>query len=129
MRPPPATSGVFLGPNASSWGSISDKTKKEDFEEIDGEELLKKIAGLEIVKWKYIGSTHQHLGPMAQDFYQAFKLGDGDDKMITTQDIEGVTIAGVQALEKRTKQLQKENEQLKKRIERLEALISEKFKQ
>ena len=123
------TTGVFLGPSSSAWGSISDKTKKEDFEEIDGEELLEKIAGLEIVKWKYIGSTHQHLGPMAQDFYQAFKLGDGDDKMITTQDIEGVTIAGVQALEKRTKQLQKENEQLKERIERLEALMKEKFKQ
>jgi hypothetical protein len=117
------TTGVFLGPSASAWGSISDKTKKEDFEEIDGEELLAKIAGLEIVKWKYIGSTHQHLGPMAQDFYEAFKLGDGNNTVITTQDIEGVTIAGVQALEKRTKELQKENDDLKKRIERLEALI------
>jgi len=117
------TTGVFLGPGANAWGSVSDKTKKENFQSIDGEELLAKIAGLEIVKWKYIGSKHQHLGPMAQDFYKAFKLGDGNDKIITTQDIEGVTIAGVQALEKRTKELQKENEELKQRLERLEALI------
>jgi hypothetical protein len=117
------TTGVFLGPGANAWGSVSDKTKKEDFQPIDSEELLAKIAGLEIVKWKYIGSKHQHMGPMAQDFYKAFKLGDGNDRIITTQDIEGVTIAGVQALEKRTKELQKENEDLKQRIERLEALI------
>lgn len=120
------TTGVFLGPSASSWGSISDKTKKEHFEEIDGEELLAKISGLPILKWKYIGSKDPHMGPMAQDFYKAFKLGDGNDRVITTQDIEGVTIAGVQALEKRTRELQKENDDLKQRIERLESLLLKK---
>lgn len=117
------STGVFLGPSATAWGSISDKTKKDHFEEIDGEELLEKISGLPILKWRYIGSKVPHMGPMAQDFYQAFKLGDGNDKVITTQDIEGVTIAGVQALEKRTKELQKENEELRMRIERLESLL------
>ena len=73
------------------------------------------------------------MGPMAQDFYYIFKLGDGNDKVITTQDMDGVTIAAVKGLEARTRKLaqenealKKDNEQLKKRLERLEALILNK---
>lgn len=127
------TLGVNLATNATSWGSSSDRNVKWDIREIDLEEHLRKIAKLPVSRWKYKGQDIPHMGPMAQDFYYIFKLGDGNDKVITTQDMDGVTIAAVKGLEARTRKLaqenealKKDNEQLKKRLERLEALILNK---
>lgn len=125
------TTGVQLSAGGSSWGTISDRNAKENFKVIDLEAHLRKIAKLPMTRWNYIGQDGvDHMGPMAQDFYYMFKLGDGEDKMITTQDMEGVTIVAVKALEERTRklanensELKKDNEDLKKRLERLEAII------
>ncbi|NCC53423.1 MAG: hypothetical protein EOM20_19730 [Spartobacteria bacterium] len=38
-----------------------------------------------------------HIGPMAQDFYTAFAVGD-DDHYITTSDADGVALAAIQGL-------------------------------
>jgi hypothetical protein len=53
----------------------SDKTKKENFEPVDGEEVLGKIRGFELSSWNFIGhdpKEFRHYGPMAQDFFAAF---------------------------------------------------------
>jgi hypothetical protein len=39
----------------------------------------------------------RHVGPMAQDFYTAFKVGE-DDKHITSIDEDGVALAAIKAL-------------------------------
>jgi hypothetical protein len=68
----------------------------------------------------------KHIGPMAQDFYGAFGLGD-DEKYISTLDADGVALAGVQALYELAKQqqaqieaLQRQNAELNARLEALE---------
>src|SRR5262249_39107368 len=53
----------------------SDKTRKENFKPVDGEEVLGKIRGFELTSWNFIGhdpKEFRHYGPMAQDFYAAF---------------------------------------------------------
>src|SRR5262245_42409383 len=53
----------------------SEKTQKENFQPVDGEEVLGKISGLELSSWNFIGhdpKEFRHYGPMAQDFYAAF---------------------------------------------------------
>src|SRR5262249_16055711 len=53
----------------------SDKTQKENFQPVDGEEVLEKIRGFELSSWNFIGhdpKEFRHYGPMAQDFYAAF---------------------------------------------------------
>ena len=53
----------------------SDKTKKENFQPVDGEEVLGKIRGFELTSWNFIGhdpKEFRHYGPMAQDFFAAF---------------------------------------------------------
>src|SRR5215510_5956554 len=53
----------------------SDKTKKENFQLVDGEEVLGKISGFELTSWNFIGHDpreFRHYGPMAQDFFAAF---------------------------------------------------------
>lgn len=78
--------------------------------------------------WNYKGQDareFRHYGPMAQDFFAVFghdKYGvSGNDTTINQADMEGVTFIAVQALEKRTADLQKENAELKSEIEKIKA--------
>jgi hypothetical protein len=110
--------GVQIGADGTSWGTISDSTRKERFLPIDGPELLRKISGMKLTTWNYKQQRdRRHYGPMAQEFFALFghdTLGEiGCDTLITTQDIEGLTLSAVQALVR-------ENEQLKTRLNAVE---------
>jgi hypothetical protein len=123
------SAGAYLGPSSSSWSVLCDRNKKENFRSIDGEQILSKIRTMPITEWNYKGHdpTTKYIGPVAQDFYAAFHLGGTDSLGISTLCIDGVNIAAIQALEKRTAELQKANEEIadmKKRIERLENIIT-----
>jgi len=98
--------GVSLAPNAGAWANLSDRARKENFRDLDGEAVLRKIAAMPIPEWNYRaqGAATRHVGPMAQDFRAAFGLG-GDDLTITTSDISGINMLAVQALERRTTDL------------------------
>jgi len=64
-----------------------------------GESLLARLNALPMSTWNYKAqdSRFRHLGPMAQDFYGAFGLGE-DNRHIDDIDGQGVALAGVQAL-------------------------------
>ncbi len=111
------TLGVFLTAGGGSWGTISDSTKKERFLPINGPELLRKIGAMKLTTWNYKGQRdRRHYGPMAQEFFALFghdALGDiGCDTLITTQDIEGLTLSAVQALVRENEQLRVETQNL-----------------
>ena len=102
---------------------ISDKTKKENFQPVDGEEVLSKLRSLEIPSWNLIGQDPEkfrHYGPMAQDFFAAFGKDGvgtiGTPTTINTNDLAGILMIAVQRLEER-------NVELKARVEGLEQAI------
>ncbi len=103
------TSGVYMNSGISGWTNISDRNKKQNFRPVDGEELLRKISMIPISEWSYKGTdpSVRYIGPMAQDFYAAFHLGGTDSLGINSISIDGVNMAAIQALEKRTSELQK----------------------
>jgi hypothetical protein len=112
----PAGSGVF--------NCTSSRTTKENFLAVSGEDVLSRLRGLSVSTWNYIAEGRQvrHLGPMAEDFYQTFHLGTGNTS-IGVQDLAGVSLAAVKALEERTAQLQQkitEVEQLRAKLNTLE---------
>jgi len=107
----------------------SDKTKKENFQPVDGEEVLGKIRGFELTSWNFIGhdpKEFRHYGPMAQDFFAAFGhdgVGQiGSETTINSGDLAGILMIAVQALEKRTAELKHTKAQLAAMAARLEAL-------
>lgn len=121
------TSGVDIAAGGGSWNTVSDRRKKENFETLDTEKILHKVAQLPLTSWNYKSqpSTTRHIGPMAQEFYAAFGLdGIANDTTINTSDIDGVNMAAIQALEKRTRQLQEENDQLKAKLEAMDAKMA-----
>jgi len=119
------TAGVSLTSGAGAWASVSDRNRKHLFRTEDGESVLEKIAGIPIPSWTYKAqdASIRHLGPMAQDFYAAFGLGQ-DTLTITTSDISGVNMLAIQALERRTRDLDVMRAELRQRLAALETALA-----
>jgi hypothetical protein len=93
-----STVGATLAPGSGTWASASDRNLKTDVARIDDAAVLDKVATLPIERWSYKSERGvRHVGPMAQDFYAAFKVGE-DDKHITSIDEDGVALAAIKAL-------------------------------
>ena len=76
----------------------SDVNAKQDILPLDQQAILDKVMELDISEWRYKDDPNsKHIGPMAQDFYQAFELGH-TEKGISTLDSSGVALAAIQAL-------------------------------
>jgi Chaperone of endosialidase len=111
----------------------SDKNQKENFQPVDGEEVLRKIRGFELSSWNFIGhdpKKFRHYGPMAQDFFAAFGhdgVGQiGSETTINSGDMAGILMIAVQALEKRTAELKQKQAQIALLESRLDALEQQK---
>jgi hypothetical protein len=116
----PAGSGVF--------NCTSSRATKENFFAVSGEDVLSRLRKIEVSTWNYIteGRQVRHMGPMAEDFHSAFNLG-ADNKSIGVQDLAGVSLAAVKALDERTAELQQktaEVEQLRARVQTLEQRLA-----
>jgi carbonic anhydrase len=76
---------------------------------LDDAAVLAKVAALPVTEWSY-SSEHgvRHVGPMAQDFYAAFRVGE-DDRHITSIDEDGVALAAIKALYAENARTQAEN--------------------
>jgi hypothetical protein len=110
----------------------SDRTTKTDILGVEPEEVLAKVDRLPISTWHYKGDAEsvQHLGPMAQDFAAAFGLGP-DDRHIAPLDAAGVSLAAIQALNRKVGEKQaaiddlaRRNAELEKRLADLETLVA-----
>jgi hypothetical protein len=101
-----------------AWTNTSDVNKKDDFTTLNGSDVLKKVAELDIARWRYKGTNEYHIGPNAQNFYQLFQTGT-DDKAISSIDPSGVALAAIQELIKQNDALKQELELLKMEIKKL----------
>jgi hypothetical protein len=93
-----STVGAQLAAGSGTWASLSDRNVKTNIAPLDDATVLAKVAQLPISRWSY-KTEHgvRHVGPMAQDFYAAFKVGE-DDRHITSIDEDGVALAAIKAL-------------------------------
>ncbi len=113
--------GAQLPPGSGSWVIMSDGNTKENYREVDGAQILDRIAALPVREWNYKtqADTIRHMGPTAQDFRAAFGLGESDTG-IATVDADGVALAAIQALVKQNTQLQNDIEELRARLDAVE---------
>jgi len=89
-------------------GGISSRSLKHNKREIDEADMLDALMTLPVERWQYIGVEYgqkgDHIGPYAEDFQQAFGVGDG--MTINYMDAIGVLMATVKALTDRVKELE-----------------------
>jgi hypothetical protein len=123
--------GVSVGHNGNAWVSICDKNQKENFQPLNGEEVLQKISGIPFSSWNYKQQDpkiYRHYGIMAQDFYNAFGHDNygiiGNDTTVNPIDMIGIDMTAIQALEKRTTDLKNENTGLREENNRLRESVA-----
>jgi hypothetical protein len=133
------TNGCNIAAGGASITCASSRTLKENFVDVEGDDVLSRMRRIPVNTWNYIdeGRQSRHMGPFAEDFWREFGLGT-EPLAIGHLDIDGVNFAGVKALDARTLELQatvarqaEQIEQLRSdraameaRIQRLEALLS-----
>ncbi|MCX7016084.1 MAG: tail fiber domain-containing protein [Candidatus Sumerlaeota bacterium] len=115
------TSGVELLPGSGTWTQFSDRNAKEHFTEVDKRQMLEKVAALPIQSWNYRSqdASIRHIGPMAQDWSQAFRVG-GKPTGIDSVDADGVALAAIQGLYQVVQEKDAKIQALEQRIENLE---------
>ncbi|MBI2820874.1 MAG: tail fiber domain-containing protein [Acidobacteria bacterium] len=113
---------------AVGFTSSSDAARKQNFQPVDAEDVLRKIQSLTVSSWNFIGQDpkqFRHYGPTAQDFFAAFGhdgVGTiGTPTTITSTDMAGILMIAVQALEKRTAELQRDKTLLRETVQALAA--------
>jgi len=111
--------------NGGSWACSSDRNLKENLAHVDGTKVLAQLSSVPIYTWSAKGGDPavRHIGPMAQDFYAAFGLGN-DDKTISTIDLDGVALAAIQGLYQENTALKAENAALKAEVVALGARLA-----
>jgi len=124
--------GVTLAAGGNAWAAISDRSVKANFTSVNGHDVLERLASVPIETWnlKSQDESIRHMGPMAQDFYAAFGLGESDTS-ITTVDADGVALAAIQGLYELSQEqaaridaLEEENASLQQRLDSLETRVS-----
>jgi flagellin-like hook-associated protein FlgL len=133
------TNGCNIAAGGASITCASSMTLKENFLDVDGDDVLSRMRRIPVNSWNYIdeGRQSRHMGPFAEDFWREFGLGS-EPLAIGHLDIDGVNFAGVKALDARTMrmqetidaqarqidQLQADKAAMEARIARLEALLT-----
>lgn len=126
-----STSTGALLSTGGVWTNASDVNRKHFFLDVSGEDVLERLRGMPIRTWSYRSESSRirHIGPTAQDFAAAFGLGS-DDRSIGTVDADGVALAGVQALDARSRSqaerittLERENASLRTETAELRARL------
>jgi hypothetical protein len=111
---------------ASAFNTTSDRSLKEQFAPVNPADVLDRVVSLPITSWNFKTDATRHIGPMAQDFYSAFKVGT-DERHIATVDEDGVALAAIQGLNEKLQaeaaQKDAQIQALEKRLADLEALV------
>jgi hypothetical protein len=83
---------------AQAFKSLSDRNAKTEIEPVEARAILSRVVELPISSWVFKTDPQtRHIGPMAQDFAAAFRIGT-DDTHIAAVDAEGVAFAAIQGL-------------------------------
>jgi hypothetical protein len=124
--------GAYLTAGGT-WTNGSSILFKTNFIDLSSEWILDKISKLNIRKWDYKNTNETHIGPTSEEFIDLFGVGiENENAHISTIDVSGVALKGVQALidENKVQKEQLENQnnlinELYNRILVLEKKISE----
>lgn len=92
--------GLVSGGTATTAGlaAASSRALKDSQGPVDDEAILAALVALPVERWTYKGDNQEHVGPMAEDFTEAFDLGDG--RSIAYIDAIGVLMSAVRGLAK-----------------------------
>jgi hypothetical protein len=103
---------------ANSWTGVSSRSVKVDVEPVDPAEVLESLASVPMFTWRMPAESEEvrHMGPMAEDFRDAYGLG-ASPTGIATVDADGVALAAIQGAILRIRALEEEVGELRRAVE------------
>jgi hypothetical protein len=105
-----------------TFNNLSDRSAKQDFAPVNPAQILEAVAALPVSEWSYKEDpVTRHIGPVAQDFHDRFKVGT-DERHIAPMDEGGVALAAIQGLNQK---LEYQNREKDARIRALERQVAE----
>ena len=115
-------SGGALDVIANIASGISDRNLKEGVATIDPKDILDRLVSVPVQSWnyKFQDASVRHIGPMAQDFAEAFGVGESD-KRINMIDANGVAMAAIQGLFGLLQEQKEQLESLRSEVAELKA--------
>jgi hypothetical protein len=118
-------SGTYLAPGSGAWSAGSDRDSKENYSPAQPRQILDAVVALPVSTWNYKAQDPaiRHIGPTAQDFAQAFGVGE-DPRYINQIDGSGVALAAIQGLWLKLKEKDEEIAQLKAAVAELRTAIN-----
>lgn len=90
----------WINPGGSGWNCSSDRNLKHGVRAVSAKSVLQKLLAVPVSTWVFDGTERRQIGPMAQDFFKAFR-GFGlvdSDRAINSIDAQGVAFAAIQGL-------------------------------
>ena len=87
--------------------------------------MLRKLASVPVSTWSYRSQDDsiRHIGPMAQDFFRAFGVGE-DRRRIASVDADGVALAAIKGLHRELQAERRRRHEQERRLARLEARLA-----
>ncbi len=122
-----ATLRVDRSVQATNVTFSSSRSLKTDLIPVNARGVLAKVVALPLTEWQFKTDPNgdRHLGPIAEDFREAFGLGQ-DGQHISVTDLGGVSLAAIQGLndllgqkDQQLQVLERENRELRKAQARL----------
>jgi hypothetical protein len=113
--------GVEATAGGGSWEMISDSTKKEGVKLLFPGQYTERYLNLPIYQWQYTNYETPHIGPMAQDMYGIFRVGE-KPTYINMLDSDGIALLGIKMLIEKLDELPQEDELLDLKKESEEVL-------
>ena len=116
------------GGNMTILGSLSQqssRSSKEEISHVDPETVLAKVLSLPIRQWSYKHDDGKirHIGPMSEDFYASFEIGESPSTL-SSLDTGGVALAAIQGLKKEIEKRDKKIEKLEESLKKIEDMIT-----
>lgn len=117
-----AANGIYLN---GSVAHSSDRNLKENFRTVNSVDVLEKVAALPLTTWKFKAESDdiRHIGPMSQDFHEAFGYNGHDDRHIAATDADGVSMVAIQGLYQKLMAQQIETQGANARLSAIEARL------
>jgi hypothetical protein len=112
-----------------TWTNGSSITFKDRFADLNDDFIINSIMKLPVKSWHYKGTNEMHIGPFAEDFYTIFGTGDRNSsdigRYLSTIDVAGVSLRGVQILVGQNEKLRVENKELRREIDEIKLILKE----
>jgi hypothetical protein len=93
---------TYIPGDSAGWTTTSSRAVKTNIDPVDPQDALAGVDSMEVATWEYEsedgdGADTTHIGPMAEDFHDAFDVGSSDEH-INSINADGVALAAIQGL-------------------------------